>query len=241
MGVGVLGPVEVNGAAPLEPRDRMALGVLVVRHGETVTPDQFADALWADRPPSSWSKQVQICVGRLRKVLGPDAIVTTAGGYRLSLDDDELDVCRFERLVERARELTAVGEHDRAAATYRRALALWRGPPLDELDGWSPGQSEVARLQELRRGSRRSGSLPASTRASSARSPRSPKAWSTRNRCGSGGGRSWRSPSTAVPARSTRSDRSPVPAGCSANWASTREANSSNWKGRSSVRTRPLR
>ena len=151
MGVGVLGPVEVDGAAPLEPRDRMALGVLVVRHGETVSPDQFADALWADRPPSSWSKQVQICVGRLRKVLGPDAIVTTAGGYRLALDDDELDVCRFERLVERARELTAVGEHDRAAATYRRALALWRGPPLDELDGWSPGQSEVARLQELRR------------------------------------------------------------------------------------------
>ena len=151
MGVGVLGPVEVDGATALEPRDRMAFGVLVVRHGETVSPDQFADALWADNPPSSWPKQVQICVGRLRKVLGPDAIVTTAGGYRLTLEDDELDVCRFERLVERARELTAVGEHDRAAATYRRALALWRGPPLDDLDGWSPGQSEVARLQELRR------------------------------------------------------------------------------------------
>ena len=129
----------------------MALGVLVVRHGETVSPDQFADALWADDPPSSWPKQVQICVGRLRKVLGPEAIATTTGGYRLTLEDDELDLCRFERLVERARELTAVGEHDRAAATYRRALALWRGPPLDDLDGWSPGQSEVARLQELRR------------------------------------------------------------------------------------------
>jgi WD40 repeat protein/DNA-binding SARP family transcriptional activator len=129
----------------------MALGVLVVRLGSTVTPDQFADALWADRPPSSWSKQVQICIGRLRKVLGPDAIVTTAGGYRLTLDGDDVDVCRFERLVDRARELNAIGEHDRAAATYRRALALWRGPPLEGLDRWSPGQSETARLEELRR------------------------------------------------------------------------------------------
>ena len=30
-------------------------------------------------------------------------------------------------------------------------MALWRGTPLDELDGWPPGRSEAARLEELRR------------------------------------------------------------------------------------------
>ena len=31
------------------------------------------------------------------------------------------------------------------------ALALWRGSPLEQLDGWLPAQSEAARLEELRR------------------------------------------------------------------------------------------
>ncbi len=151
MAVRVLGPVGVDGARPLEPRDRIALGVLAVRNGVSVSPEQLADALWGEHPPPSWSKQVQICVGRLRKVLDAGAIETTASGYCLTLDGDDVDACQFERLVERGRLLVAAGEPDRAAATYARALSLWRGAPLNELDGWLPGRSEAARLEELRR------------------------------------------------------------------------------------------
>jgi DNA-binding SARP family transcriptional activator/WD40 repeat protein len=150
-GISLLGPLLVDGGQALEPRDRIALSVLVVRRGQVVPPGQFADALWGEDPPLSWSKQVQICVARLRKVLGSSAIETVPGGYRLALDSGDLDIDKFEQIIERARALAATGEADRAASAYMRALSLWRGRPLEELDGWLPGRSEAARLEELRR------------------------------------------------------------------------------------------
>jgi hypothetical protein len=76
-------------------------------------------------PPASWPKVVQGCVVRLRKALGEAAIVTTPGGYRLWLSDDELDVCCFDHLVQRGRALAATGEPDRAATALGQALGLW--------------------------------------------------------------------------------------------------------------------
>jgi DNA-binding SARP family transcriptional activator len=101
-GVLVLGPVvEADGA--LSPRDRAFLAALAVRRGHVTSTDALADAVWAERPPSTWPKQVQACVGRLRKVLGSAAIETTAAGYVLAIDAGELDRHRFEELVTRAR------------------------------------------------------------------------------------------------------------------------------------------
>ena len=150
-GIRLLGPLEVEGARPLEPRDRVVLCVLAVRRGQVVSPGQIADAVWGDEPPRSWAKQVQICIGRLRKAVGPEAIETTAGGYRLTVDGEDLDADRFSRLVERGAFLAASGDPYRAEASYARALSMWRGTPLDDLDGWDPGRCEVARYQELRR------------------------------------------------------------------------------------------
>jgi WD40 repeat protein/DNA-binding SARP family transcriptional activator len=151
VGVNVLGPVEIDGGPSLEPRDRAVLAVLCIRRGHVVTSAQIADALWGEAPPASWPKQVQIRIGRIRRALGSTAIETTGGGYRLTLDDDDLDVRRFELLVERGRALSVADEPDRAAATLGRALALWRGSPLEDLDGWLPARSEAARLEELHR------------------------------------------------------------------------------------------
>jgi len=148
VGIDLLGPLDAG--VPLEPRDRVALSALALRRGLLVAPDELAEALWGETLPATWPKQVQICVGRLRKALGADAIETLPGGYRLALAADELDTERFERLAERGRTLRATGEPVRAAVTYRRALELWRGHPLQELDGWPPGQAEAARLEELR-------------------------------------------------------------------------------------------
>jgi DNA-binding SARP family transcriptional activator len=122
MRVSVLGPPLVDGNGALAPRDRIVLGVLAVRRGQVATPDQVADAVWGDRPPTSWPTQVQICVGRLRRALGAAAIETVAGGYRLTLSGDEVDVDRFEQLVEHGRRLAPTGEPDRAAVAFTRAL-----------------------------------------------------------------------------------------------------------------------
>lgn len=150
MGILLLGPVVVEADGALSPRDRAVLAALAVRRGQVSSPDAIADAVWGERPPSTWPKQVQACVGRLRKALGATAIETTSSGYALAVDADELDLHRFEELVARARALAASGEPDRAASTFTRALGLWRGRPYAELSDWPPAVSESNRLGELR-------------------------------------------------------------------------------------------
>lgn len=134
----------------LEPRDRVLLEVLVLRPGDVVSAERLADAMWAGVPPPTWKKVVQNCVVRLRKVLGAGAIETSSAGYRLTTPADEVDAQRFVRMVRRSSELLVLGEHERAAYVSDEALALWRGPPLRELEGWEVGRIEAGRLTELR-------------------------------------------------------------------------------------------
>jgi DNA-binding SARP family transcriptional activator/WD40 repeat protein len=150
--IGVLGPLEVDGGVPLSPRDRVVVESLVVHGGRAVPADRLADALWGDNPPASWAKVVQGSIMRLRRVLGPGVIETTSDGYRLAVDGDAIDARAFEQLVGRARSLADVGDHERAASTLERALALWRGRPFADLDAWAPAQAEAARLDALRHG-----------------------------------------------------------------------------------------
>ena len=72
----------------------------------------------------------------LRQALGADRIVTRPPGYLLRVEEGELDVERFERLV-------SEGEP-------AEALALWRGPALADVAYESFAQSEAARLEESR-------------------------------------------------------------------------------------------
>jgi DNA-binding SARP family transcriptional activator/WD40 repeat protein len=151
MHIRVLGPLDVGaGGAPSGRRDRLVLEVLVMRSGQTVPGDQFADALWGETAPSSAAKVVQGCVSRLRKLLGHEAIVTAAHGYRLCVPDEEIDARRFEALVGRARGMLAVGEPERTEYLAGQALGLWRGPAYAELEEWEPGRIEADRLHELR-------------------------------------------------------------------------------------------
>jgi DNA-binding SARP family transcriptional activator/WD40 repeat protein len=151
MGIAVLGPLRVEGSAnDLGPRDRVVLSALVVRAGTPVTQGALADALWADEVPTTWTKVVQGCIVRLRKVLGPAAIESGPSGYRLTLSEDELDHRIFERLLERSREAIASGDPTRSSYLVQEALDLWRGPALGDLEEWAPGRLEAERLEGLR-------------------------------------------------------------------------------------------
>ncbi|GGK57161.1 BTAD domain-containing putative transcriptional regulator [Ornithinimicrobium pekingense] len=149
-GITVLGPVAVGDDGALSPRDRVVLSVLVARRGREVPAEVLAEALWGEDLPASWHKVVQGCVARLRRRLGHEAIVTGGGGYRLAVPAEDVDAARFERLVDRARELLVLGHADQAAFTADQALALWRGMPLADLADWAPGRGEAERLGELR-------------------------------------------------------------------------------------------
>lgn len=149
--ISVLGPVAIGDeGSTLSPRDRIVLSVLVARRGQEVSADTLAEALWGERLPATWTKVVQGCIVRLRSRLGTDSISTGNGGYRLTAAAEGVDAGRFERLVQRARELLALNHPDQAAYAAAEALALWRGAPLRDLEDWEPGRGEAQRLGELR-------------------------------------------------------------------------------------------
>jgi DNA-binding SARP family transcriptional activator/WD40 repeat protein len=151
MGIGVLGPLTVEGSgATINRRDRAVLQALVASHGEVVSADQLADAVWGESPPASWRKNLQGCVMRLRRLLGDHAIETLPQGYRLAVARDDVDAGRFEQLIDRAGELLVLGAADRSRYLLDEALGLWRGDALTDIADWSEGRIEAERLAELR-------------------------------------------------------------------------------------------
>ena len=105
--------------------------------------------------------------------------MTKPPGYTLRVAPDELDLTRFERLVAEARR-PRPGERVRL---LREALALWRGPPLADLEYDAFAEGEIRRLEELRLDALEERSTPSSSRApapsssaSSSRSSRAPAA-----------------------------------------------------------------
>lgn len=135
----------------LSPKERSLLAVLVLRAGNVVTPSELADAVWGDEPPSTWPKQVQAYVVRVRRALGSTSIATTRGGYRLRVDPDSIDAIRYERLVESARIHRANGDPARAIDLLERASSLWSGVPYSDLGDWPAATAEAERLEEIRK------------------------------------------------------------------------------------------
>lgn len=129
------------------PKQRTLLAVLAVAAGEPVSKDRIAGALWGDSPPASSATIIQGYVSGLRKALGPQAILTEGGGYRLDVAADAVDARRFERLAAEARHAT---DAHAAYEALRQALALWRGPALVDFRFDDFAQAEAARLEELR-------------------------------------------------------------------------------------------
>jgi DNA-binding SARP family transcriptional activator/DNA-binding XRE family transcriptional regulator len=139
--VGVQGPLAVRRHGhPVEVGPAMRrdlLGLLAVQPGRVVTCAEIIDVLWGQDPPVTCERLIHLHVGRLRRLLEPDRqkrapgriLVRSRGGYRLDLAPEQLDLTEFDRLVARARQLTA-GDPPEALALFTRALESWRGPVL---------------------------------------------------------------------------------------------------------------
>ena len=135
--------------APLElggPKQRALLALLLLDAGRAVSTDRLIEALWGEQPPRTAATSLQNFVSQLRKVLGPDRIVTKPPGYLIRIDSSELDVNRAQTLLEEAKVVPA----SERCAKLRDALDLWRGPPLEEFGYEAFAQGEIARLEELR-------------------------------------------------------------------------------------------
>ena len=160
----LLGPLEVcDGDRPVrfgEGRQRNVLILLLLHRNEAMGSDRLIDALWGESPPATAAKVLQNYIGQLRRALDDREgrrLQTRGRGYAIHVEDGELDLDRFERLVREGGEALARERPADAAARLREALALWRGPPLADVAYEPFAQAEIARLEEQRAGGRRSG------------------------------------------------------------------------------------
>src|SRR5438477_10811955 len=148
---GILGPLRAEqngGELRLGGKKRQALLAVLLLHANEVVPsDQLIDELWGDAPPETAAKIVQNNVSQLRKLFGPDVLLTSGPGYLLRAEPDQLDATHFERLVEAGRNALARGDAQTAAATLREALGLWRGAALADFTYDAFAQSDIARLE----------------------------------------------------------------------------------------------
>jgi DNA-binding SARP family transcriptional activator len=147
----ILGPLEVvegdRQVALKGSRLRALLVLLLTSANEVVSSDRLIDELWGEEPPRAAANALQYHVSQLRKALAEeDRIVTRGPGYLIRVDQNELDLLRFEQLGADARD----AEPEDAARLLREALALWRGAPLADLANESAARAEIGRLEELR-------------------------------------------------------------------------------------------
>jgi DNA-binding SARP family transcriptional activator len=150
----ILGPLEVwdeGGEVSLGGRRLRALLALLLLHpNEVVSADRLIDELWAEDSPEHAHAALRVNVSRLRKALPHTVIATRSPGYAIRVEPDELDLHRFERLVNEGRNLLARGLATDASNRLRDALSLWRGPALGDFSYESFARAAIARLEEVR-------------------------------------------------------------------------------------------
>ena len=130
--------------------ERALLAILVLDAGRSVATDEIVEALWGERPPPTAREMVRNYVGRLRRRLGSDVVATTPSGYRLVTEADAVDIAQFARLASDGAQALERGDARGASLRLRKALDLWRGRPLPELDESQAYASRIGALEELR-------------------------------------------------------------------------------------------
>jgi DNA-binding SARP family transcriptional activator len=153
----VLGPLELAaGSRRLDlggARQQIVVATLLLGANRVVTMDRLLEAIYGEDLPPTCRAQAQISISSLRRLFAShssEAVISTSPhGYIIKVAEGQLDAERFEQFVAVARTARDAGQLDRAVASYRDALRLWRGPALDGIDSQLI-RTAASRLDELR-------------------------------------------------------------------------------------------
>ncbi len=134
-------------------RERGVLSVLLASHGAPVAADRLLAEVWGEEAAGQTLGSLQVAVSRLRTILEPgrsprqgSRLVSTAAGYALRAEPDDVDAWRFEARAEAALCAPLPDERLRLADA---ALDLWTSAPYP--DGEAPiVRRDADRLEELR-------------------------------------------------------------------------------------------
>ena len=136
----LFGPLTIEGARTLGPRDlggsrpKQVLEILLAARGHRVPTDRLADLLWGEQLPQNVAGSLQTFVSVLRRHLVSDRerarelVITEAEAYRFATDLVDLDLDRFDELLDRsAHEPTRL-----ARRSLEQALGLVRGEVFED-------------------------------------------------------------------------------------------------------------
>ena len=128
-GVRRLGPRDLGGVRP-----KQVLEILLAARGHHVPVDRLAELVWGDDRPRDVAGSLQTFVSTLRRSLSSDRdraralVVTESEAYRFAIELVDLDLDRFDKLLERSgREPTRD-----ARASLEQALDLVHGEVLED-------------------------------------------------------------------------------------------------------------
>src|SRR6516165_3711032 len=119
--VRILGPLQVEDAGRRitisGARQRAVLADLLLHANEVVPSERLLVDLWSEDSPPNAANALQAAISRLRRVLPPGRLITTAPGYVLRIFPAELDVKQFEQLIAEGRDAVVAGNAAEAAGT----------------------------------------------------------------------------------------------------------------------------
>ncbi|MHA0289444.1 BTAD domain-containing putative transcriptional regulator [Mycobacterium sp. C3-094] len=148
----------VGGAAvPLgTPKQRAVLAVLVLHRNRALPAEMLIDAVWGEQAPAEARASLHAYVSNLRRLLRTSGVddrrllEKTSGGYRVHVDDQDVDLDRFIAARTAGLESAAAGQFEEASAHLSDALAQWQGDFLTDLRGFPFVQPFEVALSEDR-------------------------------------------------------------------------------------------
>ena len=117
---------------PPAPQQRRVLAVLASHPGEVVAREAISQRIWGSATAQQL-RSLQSYVSHLRTILGAHAIELVGVGYRLNVEDEQIDEVQFRHHVERGLNHVSQGRFRDARTHLEAALKLYRGKPYDDL------------------------------------------------------------------------------------------------------------
>ncbi len=163
--VALLGPLSVthDGVAviPTAAKPRQLLALLLLNDGETVPIASLVSELWDDTPPRSALTTLQTYVLQLRKEFAKipgmcpqsvarDLLQTRHGGYLINLGGAEFDLHEYRTLVDAGNRFQRADDPAGVVVACTRALGLWQGAALADVDQGRFLRAETAQLEQSR-------------------------------------------------------------------------------------------
>jgi DNA-binding SARP family transcriptional activator len=137
------------------PKIQQLLALLVMRANKIVHVDTLVDELWSEDPPRTAVSSVRTHIYHLRGIVRElgypaisDRLTTEPSGYTLKIAPESIDSEVFIRVVAEGKAMLHGGRFEEASYLLGRALDLWRGQPMANVDTGPVLTRHAVQLQE---------------------------------------------------------------------------------------------